>query len=208
MTESIFDQQCADLCEALALPQHQAAKATVRRAVIESAQALIRLARKHGVQTVQTEIAGSVVAAGQLISGKLDHVWENPGAVIDFKWGKGRQVDKQKNGTAIQLAAYAAMQAAEGRSATTAYLVLQNQQILSEPGGLLAGDAHMQGIRTSAETWAATVDSLVRIREAMSQGRLEALGAVSDEPAAGSLPVTPPCEYCGLQVLCGREGGR
>jgi hypothetical protein len=100
------------------------------------------------------------------------------------------------------------MRAAEGRAATTAYFVLQNQQILSEPGGLLAGDAHMQGTRTSAETWAATVDSLVRIREAMSQGRLEALGAVSDEPAAGSLPVTPPCEYCGLQVLCGREGGR
>lgn len=209
---TLFDQQCADLCEVLALPQHQAGRATVRRAVTESARALVRLARKHGVRTIKTEVAGRVVAAGQSIDGRLDHVWEDPDVVIDLKWGKRTQVEKLETGSAVQLAAYAAMRKTEGRSAETAYFILQNQQLLSEPGGRLAGDARMQGTYVASDTWSAVVEALVRRRDAVSRGMLEAPGAAGDEVRSsfspGGLAVAPPCKYCGFNVLCGREGAR
>ena len=209
---TLFDRVCVDLCEDLSLPQHQASRATVRRAVVESARDLVTLAKKHGAREVRTEVWGTVSAAGQSIRGRLDIVWDEPAVVLDLKWGKSANVERVKTGTAIQLAAYAAMCEPEGRSAETAYFVLYNQDLLAEPGGCLAVDARVQGILRASATWSATVATLVRRRESLSVGRVEAPGATGDdvEPACspGGLQIAPPCGYCDFAAICGRGGAR
>lgn len=207
----LFDQQSQDLCEDMGLPQHQAAKATVRRAVVESAQELVRLAVKHGARAIRTEVPGKTVAAGQVLEGRLDLVWDEPAMVFDLKWGKRAQVQKLETGTAIQLAAYAAMQATDGRSVETAYFVLQTQQLLAEPGGRLAaeGRARVPGRERAAEVWSAAVATMRRRREALGAGRVEAPGAGGEDVEAAFSPagltVAPPCTYCRFGVLCGQR---
>jgi RecB family exonuclease len=164
------------------------------------------------VRAVTTESVGRTVAAGQAIEGRLDLVWDDPDAVLDLKWGKSTHVERLKTGTAIQLAAYAAMRATEGRSAETAYFVLQNQHLLAEPGGRLAGDARFQGGHRASETWSATVETFQRRRESLSAGRLEAPGAAGDDGQsallAAGVEVAPPCKYCVFTGICGRRGAR
>ena len=208
----MFDQQCADLCEDLGLPQHQAARATVRRAVVESARELLRLASKHEAHGFATEVPGQLDVAGQVVKGRLDLVWEQPAVVFDLKWGKSAHVERLKAGAAIQLAAYAAMQNAEGRAAESAYFVLQSQQVLSEPGGLLAADAIERGHHRASETWAATLATMQLRSQSLRAGQLEAPGATGDDVRAALSPdgvtVAPPCKYCRFAGLCGRMGVR
>src|SRR5690606_30615970 len=90
----LFDRQCDDLCEDLALPRHQARRATVRRAVVESARELLRLGQKHGARGMKTEDSGEVVASGQAIKGYMDLVWDDPAVLLDLKWGKTAHVKK------------------------------------------------------------------------------------------------------------------
>jgi ATP-dependent helicase/nuclease subunit B len=209
---TLFDQQTPGICEDLELPQHQASRATVRRAVVESARELVRLARKHGARVLKTEVTGKAVAAGQVLEGRLDLLWDEPAVVLDLKWGKSAQVVKLKTGTAIQLSAYAAMREAEGQSAETAYFVLQNQDLLAEPGGRLARDAREQGSHRASETWSAVVATLQRRRDSLCAGRLEAPGATGDDvqPALSpdGLVVAPPCKHCRFTGLCGLGGAR
>jgi RecB family exonuclease len=209
----IFDQQASGLCEDLALPQHQAARATVRRAVVESAKELVRLAMKHGVRAIGTEVTGQVVVAGQTLKGRLDVVWDQPAMVLDLKWGKSSQVERLKTGTAIQLAAYAAMKQAEGHAAETAYFVLQNQQLLAEPAGRLAAEgAFVPGRQRASEIWSAAVATLQRRRDSLGAGQVEAPGAGGEDVAAvfspNGLTIAPPCTYCRFAGLCGRGHAR
>jgi ATP-dependent helicase/nuclease subunit B len=212
LAEKFFDQQGSELCEDLGLPQHQADRATVRRAVVESARELVRLAKKHGACVLKTEVPGKAVAAGQVLEGRLDLVWDKPGVVLDLKWGKSAQVEKLTTGTAIQLAAYAAMRGSDKQSSETAYFVLQNQHLLAEPGGCLPGDAREQGSHRVSETWAAIVAILPRHRASLGAGRLVAPGATGDDvqPALSQdgLVVAPPCKRCRFTGLCGRRGAR
>lgn len=208
----MFDQQCANLCEDLALSQHQAERATLRRAIVESARELVRLQRKHGARHVRTEIDGETVAVGVTLRGRLDLVWEDPDVVLDLKWGKGRQLEKLTRGTAIQLAAYAAMRAGEGHRSETAYFVLLNQHLLAEPGGVLAQDARELGSQRAADTWSATRASLEQRRQSLAAGQLEAPGAEGTKRESAFSPaglqVAPPCTYCDYAGLCGRGGAR
>lgn len=206
---TLFDEQIADLCEVLALPQHQAGRATLRRAVVESARELARLAAKHGTNTVETEVPGRMVASGLTIEGRLDVVWDRPAIVLDLKWGKRRNAERLQSGTAMQLAAYAAMREVDGRRPETAYFVLQTQDVLAEPGGLLGPEADLQGQHASSQVWSAAVSSIQRRREELSTGHLEAPGAVGDlDPSfsATALQLSPPCRYCSFGALCGRGG--
>lgn len=209
---TLFDQQCADLCEDLSLPQHQAARATVRRAVVESARELAALAREHDARGVRTEVSATTSAAGQVIEGRLDLVWDEPSVVLDLKWGKRAQVESLETGTAVQLAAYAAMREAEGRLAETGYFVLQTQDLLSEPAGRLAADGAMRGAYPTSRVWSAAVTALQRRQAALARGQLDAPGATGADIASTLSPmglnVAPPCRYCGLATLCGRRGPR
>jgi ATP-dependent helicase/nuclease subunit B len=209
---ALFEEQCNDLCEALALREHQASRATLRRTVVESARELVRLGIKHGARGVMTEQEGDMVVQGQGIKGRLDLVWEEPAVVLDLKWGKKPCAERLKAGTALQLAAYAAMRAVDGRPAETAYFSLLTQDLLAEPGGRLAPDARMVGAYRSSDTWSAALVTLQQRRESLSRGQLEAPGAEEKEVkpayAPTGLRLEPPCRYCSFGGLCGREGAR
>jgi hypothetical protein len=209
---TLFDQMYAGLCEALALPQHQAARATVKRAVVESARELVRLAHKHGARDIATETPRRLVVAGQAVEGSVDVVWADPPVVLDLKWGQKRYEDKLASGTALQLGAYGAMLAAEGKTAETAYFALLTQNLLAEPGGRLAADASDVGEHATARTWSAAVATLEQRRADLRAGRLEAPGATEEEikPALtpAGLTLAPECRYCGFAGLCGRKGAR
>jgi RecB family exonuclease len=209
---SLFDEQSSNLCEDLSLPQHQAARATVRRAVVESARSLVALARKHRPREVRTELSGETSIEGQTVRGRLDVVWSEPDVVLDLKWGKSAYVEKVETGTAIQLAAYAAMRAPEGRSVETAYFVLQNQDVLAGCGGRLAEDARVQGLLRASETWSSTATTLRDRRDSLAAGRIEAPGAMGNDLDPSCSPagvqIAAPCRYCEFPSLCGRQGAR
>jgi ATP-dependent helicase/nuclease subunit B len=208
LAEAIFDQSCDDLYEDLALPRHQAARATVRHAVVQSARELLRLAQKHGASGMKTEIPGQVVAAGQAVTGRLDLVWDDPAVVLDLKWGKNTYIEKLQTGTAIQLANYAAMRETAGRPVETAYFVLRSQELLPEPGGRFATEAKAPGTHRASDVWPAATAALERRRDAMAGGRLEAPGAagepVKSALSPAGLEVAPPCKHCDYPGLCGR----
>ena len=116
-----IDREAVRLCEAFSLPRYQAEKATLKNAVVRAARELSRLAVKHQVQSMRTEVDGAVTLGGQRIGGRIDLLWESPDVVLDLKWGKGNAQTLLQAGAALQLAAYQAMLQAEGRSADTAY---------------------------------------------------------------------------------------
>jgi ATP-dependent helicase/nuclease subunit B len=209
---ALFDEQIGDLCEALQLREYQAARATLRKTIVESARELVRLANKHGARGVRTEQPAETVARGHVIKGWVDVVWDEPNVLLDLKWGKSSNARRLETGTALQLAAYAAMRAVEGRPAETAYFSLLTQDLMSEPGGRLAEDARIKGLHQSSVTWSAALVTLQRQREALAAGQLEASGTGEDEvepecsPTALRLPA--PCEYCSFGGLCGRQGAR
>ena len=109
LAETLFDKEGTQLCEALALPQHQADRAMLRRTIVESARELVRLAARHGARTTMTEVPRAMGTPGQTIVGRLDLLWEDPAVVIDLKWGKKTCAGEMETGTSVQLAAYAAM---------------------------------------------------------------------------------------------------
>ncbi len=205
---TLFDRQCDDLCEDLALPRHQAARATVRLAVVQSARELLRLAQQHGARGMKTETPGQITAAGQAVEGRLDLVWDDPAVLLDLKWGKRAYIEKLQTGTAIQLANYAAMREAEGRPVETAYFVLQSQELLAEPDGRFAADAKVPGTHRASAVWSAAMAALERRRDAMAGGRLDAPGAAGDSVKSALSPegleVAPPCKHCDYPGLCGR----
>jgi hypothetical protein len=118
-----------------------------------------------------------------------------------------------ETGTAIQLAAYAAMNELDGRRPETAYFVLLTQQLLAEPGGRLAVGATMTGAYSSSQVWSAALLSIQRRRDDLATGRLEApgaLGALAAQIDPGFSPtalrLVPPCRHCNYGGLCGRTG--
>jgi RecB family exonuclease len=213
LAEALFDKESTEMCEALALPQHQAERGMLRRTIVESARELVRLAAHHGARTMMTEVPRTMGAAGHAIAGRLDLVWDDPAVVIDLKWGKKTPADELETGTAVQLAAYAAMNELDGRRPETAYFVLLTQQLLAEPGGRLAAEATMTGAYSSSQVWSAALSSIQRRREELATGRLEAPGAlgtlaVEIEPGFSptALQLATPCGYCDFARLCGRKG--
>jgi len=231
---ALFDQQCDDLCEELGLPQHRSARATVRRAVVESARELGRQAAKHGVVRPRTELSVETVVSGQRLGGRMDLVWEEPGVIVDLKWGKSKPQKLLETGAAVQLAAYGAMwqqsEGGRGQSAQTpeaspgaraqdptpfpemAYFCLQTQEFLTEPGSRFGADGKVCGNHKASATWSGVSTALAGGRAALAAGRLQATGVAQDPPRSGLSPtglvVGPPCDYCGFSSLCGLRGAR
>lgn len=212
LAEELFDRWLPTDYEILGLPRYQVERATVRRTAAESARELVRLANKHHATIAAVEQEVEVVANGQRIRGRIDLLWSQPDLVIDMKWGKTWYQGLMKHGTQVQLAAYAAAEAARGSFPETAYFVLLDRSLLVERGGVLEQDGSAPGTSTASAVWASTVASLgVRTSE-LSAGRLAAPGASGDDvkPAwsPDGLQVAPRCGYCEYAKLCGRSAAR
>ena len=205
---ALFDAQIGTLAEDFELPRYQADRATLRRAIVESARELTRLRRKHGVREVATETKGQTEALGLTVEGFMDLVWDDPAVVLDLKWGKSRRLKMLQDGTAFQLAAYAAMREAVGKPSQTAYFVLLNQQLLAEPGGILDEDARDVGSHRVADIWKAgllTLRNRRKITGIRDNSRRRALSVMSWESTAGGRPTR---DRTALQVLRARRALR
>jgi ATP-dependent helicase/nuclease subunit B len=208
-----FDEQAPRLCEAIELPAHQVQRATLRRVVVESARELTRLMRQAGARVAGTELAQRTVVQGQAMEGRIDLVLEDPDFIIDLKWGKVRQRQALETGTALQLAAYAAMRAAEcGRPGVgVGYFLLKTQELLTGPQAAL-GAGYAVGTHPNVATWAGALAQLQVRRNELTQGLLRAPGADGSDDESTfdgtTLALAPSCGYCAFGGLCGRKGTR
>jgi RecB family exonuclease len=209
--EAIFDRELPALAEALALPDHQAERTSLRRAFVEASRLLAIVIAHSGasLRGLEVPLAGSI--AGVRIVARADLVLDAPFHVIDFKWGGSSQRERLRAGTAVQLAIYAAL--ARGEAAVlpgVAYLTLRDQRLLATRGSGLA-TADEIATHTVEEMLGAIQRGLeVRIGELADQ-RLAAPGAGGEDAARsrivdGVLRLAPPCQHCDFDALCGRRG--
>ena len=209
--EEVFDRELPRLAEVLVLPDHQAERTSLRRAFVESSRLLASVIAQSGasLRGLEVPLAGSI--SGVRIVGRADLVLGSPFHVIDFKWGGSRHRERLSNGTAVQLAIYAALARGDGSPLPgVAYLTLRKQRLLVPRGS---------GLPTADEIGTHTIEDMldavqraleVRMVELADQ-RLVAPGAGGEEATRsriidGTLRLAPPCQHCDFDALCGRRG--
>jgi ATP-dependent helicase/nuclease subunit B len=213
LANDTFDAQAARRCEALDLPAHQVQRATLRRVVADTARALTRVLGSSNANVVGTELSQQLAVLGVVMEGRLDLVLETPDFVIDLKWGKARYVEALETGTAVQLAAYAAMrQAACGRGEVdVGYYLMRTQELVTGPRARLA-DGYAPGPHTAPTIWAATVSAARTRQGELAAASLQAPGSDGSDARsvldAAGLRLAPSCGYCDYGGLCGRAGAR
>ncbi|HVZ32151.1 MAG TPA: PD-(D/E)XK nuclease family protein, partial [Polyangiaceae bacterium] len=143
--------------------------------------------------------------------------------IIDLKYGASSYRDALKEGRALQLAVYGALHA-HGRERPTeaAFFSLKQAQFVGLEPGSLPVEHPVRG-RSLAETWAAVERIMDPLEGRLSQGRVPVTGLRRSLPLLDSLGIEQKeqrscfaasrdsiCEYCQLDVLCGRrwEGER
>jgi ATP-dependent helicase/nuclease subunit B len=210
--EDLLERHLAEVCETLALPDHQAERATVKRAVVETARRVAALIEQTGATIVGTEIEIERDFGSIRLKGKVDLLLSTPDVVIDFKWGQTTNKRRLESGAALQLAAYAEMRRDGARRPAIAYFILNNQRLLAEPRSGLPG-AQCPGSATADDTWAGARIALATRLAELAAGKLHAPAATGGDPAesflaGGVLAIGPSCGYCEHGVLCGRGGMR
>lgn len=205
----IFDTELPGLAETLMLPDHQAERAAVRRAIVESTRVIAEHIAHAGatIRGVEVMLEGTIGPAA--LASRADLLLAEPDHVIDFKWGGARHHDELRAGAAVQLALYAELARTGPDLPGVAYLLARPRRLAAARGTALSG-ASVSTTYTAEDMLRATQAALEhRLRE-LSGGELVAPGARADAPASqlaeGMLRVAPACAYCELDGLCGRRG--
>ncbi len=204
--EALLEAELPRLAETLLLPDFQAERAMVRRAVVNGVRLVATLMERSGstVRGLEIPLAGKVGAA--TVAGRADLVLDAPDYVIDFKWGTASHRDRLRSGAAVQLAIYAALL----RAGVGAGLVsVRDQRVLAARGSAIPMatepgehtiEAMLAGVRVALDG---------RIAE-LAEARLAAPGAVENAMRSrlvdGALQLAPGCHHCELGTLCGRRG--
>jgi hypothetical protein len=206
---AILDAELPRLAETLMLPDHQAERACVRRAIVESARAVAASIERAGaaVRGVEVKLEGTLGPAA--LESRADLLLAEPDHVIDFKWGGTRQRQELQAGAAVQLALYAALARTGPALPGVAYLLARTQRLVAARGSALPGASEPTAYTADDMLHAARRALAHRLRE-LAGGRLAAPGAIEDAPASqlaeGELRLAPACAYCELDGLCGRRG--
>lgn len=204
--DALLDYELPRIAETLLLPHHQAERAMVRGAIVDSARLVATLIERSSARLRGLEVPLAGTIGTMHVAGRADLVLESPGHVIDFKWGTAAHREQLRAGTAVQLAIYVALLCARSGAA---FLGLRDQRLFATRGSGLPmaiepGDHTIEDILAGIQ---AALDG--RIIE-LAEGRLAAPGAVVDAPRSrlvdSVLRLAPPCEYCELGILCGRRG--
>ena len=205
--EQLANTELAHLSEALLLPDHQAERVMLVRAIVASAKALQRLVESSGAKVRGVEMPLEGAIASLKIEGRADLILDEPAVVIDLKWGMSAHREHLRSGTAIQLAVYAALASAKGG----AYLGVRDQRLFATRGSGLNNGTEPGVYAIDEVARAATVAIAERTKE-LKMGQLFAPGAIVDATRsrieAGRIDLAPPCVHCELDGICGRRGRR
>lgn len=195
--EHAFDAELPGLAETLLLPEHQAERAALRRALRDAAAVLVEAIARLGAvvggveQLVEGELGGVRVAS------RADLLLAAPAHVIDYKWGSSAHRRRLASGTAVQLAIYAALAGSHHAS----YLLVRAARVI--------GDTDPDVPHTLDAMLDATLRGLHLRRDELARGLLVAPGADGTDAVSqltgGVMQLAPACGYCELSGLCGRR---
>ena len=205
----MLDAVLSQSAETMLLPDHQAERASVRRAILEAVDTVAALIATTGATIRGTELplAGTIGAA--TVEGRADLVLADPDHVIDFKWGASTSRERLRAGAAVQLAIYSELARRGAAELGAAYLILRSRELLAAAGTELRG-ADVPGRHTVRDMLGGATSALgARVAE-LAMGALVAPSAREAAPrsqlAVGVLRLAPRCEYCALDGQCGRRG--
>ncbi len=208
-----FDRLVKETAAILLLPGYDALCAHTKQVCEGAAEDLYRRYADLGRWPIAREHRLDRELAGLSLRGDLDVLLGDEPTVIDLKWASGKIHQKKlAQGSALQLAVYSVLASESDRpDVPAAYYVLDERRLLSPSGEELAG-SHVEPGPTLQETWDALRASVKEAfgSGALGAGRLQAPGARNEKGDQegidyGRLRVAPPCRFCELGALCGRD---
>ncbi len=214
----ILETEGPALAAPLFLAGASAERGQVEKVLRSAAEALHKVV-STGWKVAETEHPLEGTAFGTKFGGNLDLIVERSGkrAVIDLKWsGHKYRRESLEDGTALQLAAYAALLAEQGfADAPVAYFILTSQAMLSSDVTLALEGTALKSQWSADLTWKLLQKSHDEAWESVSKGRLVAPGVVDDKHQPKTtitedkaLTMQPPCRYCEFDGVCGRRYGQ
>jgi ATP-dependent helicase/nuclease subunit B len=211
---AIFDREGTRLVAALFLPGTDSQREHIRRVATRTAHTLYGLMTTAGLKVLATEQERTGQAFGTTFVGRVDLVLGEPSRILDLKWGgAGRKRWALKEGTALQLAAYAFLERqGSGPFPPVGYFVMDSQRLLTTQPDAFDGAEPVNG-PSPEETWRVVEATHAVEWHTVADGRISARGVVTTDDEKppkeasaknGRLVVPPACQWCDYGALCGR----
>ena len=180
----------------------------VRQTMGRAAGVLVELLLRGGywpdsIEEEHTE----AFALGQL-QGRTDLILrrkkDGKKAVIDLKWSSDkRKIQALKNGTALQLAAYAYFLRTKDVWPSTAYFLFPSAQLYSTNEKDFPGCIFVPG-PSEEEVWNNGIISMQKMRAELDKGKIAVPCFTEDDKQLSTvgMNIEPPCKWCGYQIFC------
>lgn len=194
---TLYDQQIARMAATWARPGGEAQRAQFRHRLEQNLQELKDLV--ENLTSSEGRYAGEI--GGHAMAGRLDLVLEDPDRVIDFKNRNNKRDVALTKGTAVQLIAYAELLRKNGIiDVAAAYFILHGSKYLQDSNNTCGTSAWVD----LEATYLASLNDLQRSVTAAGIGDEEQVVKKS-ENVEHSIQLTPGCEYCAFDMLCGKR---
>ena len=214
--QELFDRLGPATAALLFQPEAARLRATARLATRSSVISLLAHLADAGLEPTRVEQTREASTFAGRLAGTADLVTGPDAVVVDLKWGGlGYRRGSLEKGSALQLAAYAALESAAtgGVKPEGAYFILRNQRLLTT-SDRFPGAERVRGV-SPQETWLGTERAWKAAWQEAAQGDLRARG-VPDEAnggavapdkshldAEGVLQSQAGCGFCEYGALCG-----
>ncbi|HSE84645.1 MAG TPA: PD-(D/E)XK nuclease family protein [Candidatus Binatia bacterium] len=204
----LFDEQVEAEAAILIKPGMDRERTYVRQTIGKAAAVLVELLDRGGyrIDSIEEEHAGSFLL-GQL-QGRTDLIVrrfkDGKKAVIDLKWsGDKRKIQALREGTALQLAAYAYFLRTKDVWPSTAYFLFPNAQLYSSSSKDFPGSVFVPG-PSEKDTWDNAITSMQKIRASLDEGEIAVPCFVEPDKQIANvgMNIEPPCKWCSYQMFC------
>lgn len=205
----LFEELLPQMAALLQQPEHAGELAAARALVPAALESLVRLLHERGVEIVGAELDRRGRHGALALHGRIDLLVRRGSevAVLDLKWTKSerRYSDEIADGSAVQLAVYHALAAADGTAAPGGYFLLRQRRVVAGAGSFLTDDP-IESDQTDADTLAVVAQDWAAWRGLAASGVVLAAGlpesAASRPDVLGFGPPEEPCRFCELTGLC------
>ena len=207
----LFDERAPRLAAEYFVAGAEGLKAQVRGDIVHAAQELFRVIGDAKATVFSIEQTFENQIAGVTLSGIPDLALSQPEAVLDLKnGGFGYRHDEMTSGTAVQLACYTHLLTDHLKDPAIGYFIINRAQLLIDREGCLPHGEVAEGPRPR-EVWSATERAVaVRLQQLGAGQVIAGCAAEGDQKppdksslVEGELILTPPCNFCDYQAICG-----